>query len=544
MPNGNQEAPQKEERFDVAFKGPISSLPGIVGFFGGEEDEEEGGGVKPQLTGPQEESQFSQEDIDEYVRQNGPPPPGVELPKPTVATPTGQEGAPGAPAPGAPEPEAPAPGQEGRLPTRLEAYEEARQPLPSITTREEFREKKGIEAPPWWKKMLRDFALGGPGKSMEEFETKAEEAYQKFIEPEARERAEQVRQAGVTERFAGPRQRDVGKMIGMKEGEFLVPESQMGSYAGVIGAYNKAQNAEPVNFSTIIPGAPDIDIPPEMAKAMVPLITQMMRAGKVTSWAQFAKDHPKEYKEIKDYESSLKESEAEKKASKEKQGAPDLFAEKRSLVDDPAQLGEYLGRIGEEAPAAGFDISLDEEGEVPADIGPFADNYLWQRNKINPKYKEWSDNFLKNEGLAFRRPPTSREVQAHAAENEMTKDEARVAMGPGEIKRYKGTYRAINGAMRRDKIPQGTVDKFLGYHFPDEHEKDLVKRGESQEYIDSVTKITQRDVTPGGGVIQGFGAKADRAAVQAYADAKGITYDEALEDFRQDPNTRLVGLGE
>jgi len=374
----------------------------------------------------------------------------------------------------------------------------------------------------------------------------------------------------------------------MKPGEFMVPENSAGSFAGIIGKYVEAENAEPINFSDLVKGAPDVDLPPEFAIKMIPLITQMMKEGKVTSWPQFTHEYPEEAREWERFKSAEKIKVEEAKAGITKQEVPDDISEKQALIRDPRQMNEYLNMLGEDVILKvggdylqGQAITAVDSENKDVDVGPAADNYLWQIRKQNPAYKDWADNYLKEEGLAFRKPPgrnavgkyieglmrsegritgkqkpSTKTINRFASEymvaNEMTEEEfkgqAKKAIGRGEFKRYRGGYRSINNQMRRDKIPVAEIDKFLGYHFREEHSKDMDRRGKDTNYIESMTKKILKDVTPGteeeggGAVVQGFGTKVDRATLEAYADAKGITFEEALEEARQNPDIRLVGI--
>ena len=246
-------------------------------------------------------------------------------------------------------------------------------------------------------------------------------------------------------------------------------------------------------------------------------------------------------------------------------------------------MNEYLLMMGEDvkmqignAYMEGQTITaLGPDGTTVVDVGPFADNYLWHTRKRDPAYKDWAKTYLQEEGLAFRKPPSrdaahgyieglmrsegvitgkqkpstktiNKYANEYMAANDMTeeefKDQSKKEIGRGELKRYKGGYRSINNQMRRDKIPALEIDKFLGYHFPEEHSKNMLRRGKGEDYVGAMTERVLKDVTPGGGVVQGFGAKVDRSTLEDYAEAKGITFEEALEEARQNPDIRLVGI--
>lgn len=586
-----QSQPQeKEEQFNVSFKGPISSLAQIAGAVG----LDQGGESQPTETmSPDEflgrggggsaehEELFANahpDDVAAIEQRMGQRPRGVQIPESAYKMPPGRPPQPAGQA-GIPK----FTGGSGGLPSQREAFEYSMQAPPPIQTKQEF--EAGQESPSWWRIMMADFAGGAPGAGREELNARMDKAYQESIQKQMQDRSEFERKQGIVEKFA-TNLRDVGKMIGMEAGEFMVPESQMGSYAGMMGKYRDANNQKTVNFSTmknaqgelLMPGAPDVDFPPAIAKSMIPLITNMMKEGKVTSWPQFVKEYPEEAKEWERFKSGLKKDEA----AVVKQKFPDDLSEKRALIRDPRQMNEYLTRIGEDvtmqignAYMEGQTITaVDSDGEV-VDIGPIADNYLWQIRKRDPAYRDWAKEYLREEGLAFRTPPsrdatrsyieglmrsegvitekqkpTTRSINKYANEymaaNEITEEEfkaqSKKAIGRGEFKRYKGGYRSINNQMRRDRIPVLEIDKFLGYHFPEEHSKNMLRRGKGEDYVGAMTEKILKDVTPGGGVIQGFGTKVDRSDLEDYAEAKGITFEEALEEARQNPDIRLVGI--
>jgi len=223
MPDTQRQEPkEKEEQITISGKFPVSFAQQLEGFFGGSSEEAI---PSPDFSPPGQNGNMfegvSQEDFEAASSAIGPPPPGVQTPRFKQAAVQNQPppGQPGGIIPSATQ-EEPAEEVPTRLPTRIEAYAEAKKPLPPVTTREEFG--KTAKVPSWWRRMLYDFSVGVPGASQGEVDRRIEKAYQEHIEPQTRARAEKQRQAEVEEKFAVGEQFNVASLMGFPEGETLM----------------------------------------------------------------------------------------------------------------------------------------------------------------------------------------------------------------------------------------------------------------------------------------------------------------------------------
>lgn len=583
---------EKEERIDLKIGVPVSVGVGLAGnLFGDAEEAIPTPGFSPQPQGgsaPGQGGGFQfgggeEEDMYASMMEGmGEPPPGVDPEQlKQMVSQAASEGQQMRAQAETQRAEAPAPGQGDWEPSRREAYEAQMADQPPLTSKAEFREGRGKESPSWWKKLVYGLTAGVAGETDYSFEHKLNRAYQEHIAPQMRAREEQARKAGVMEEFAGGKMADIGELIGMEPGELMVPESQMGSFSGLIKDFNAQKATGSINLSQWLEGAPNVDLPPDIATKMIPLLTAVMKDEEVTSWPEFVKRFPEEAQEWESFKSGLKQAENAAKSTADKQKAVDLQAKMSNLTNNPEQLGSYLSRLGEDIPSSGnLDADMDaifgaETGGDPeaqlaaakaSTVSEFGGNYVWQVASLAPEHKEWATNYLKREGLAFR-------------------------VGGGPVKKYKGTYRSIREGIRRDQVkvnaPKVVVseedvdsyseaakiskvearntlkptakeqreakkdfndaqklkyDEFMWYHFPDEHLATLRARKESKEYIAKVTKRTQRDELIGGGVIEKAGAtQATDVDIAEYADRLGITEEEARAAFEDDPDIRIIG---
>lgn len=584
---------EKEERIDVKLGVPVSVGVGLAGNLFGDAEEAvptpdfspqpEGGNAPGQGGGFQFGGGEEEDMMASMMERMGPPPPGVDMEELKQMVSQGAaEGRQMREQAQAQQEGGPAPGQEGGWrPSRQEAYEEQMQDRAPLTSKAEFRESSGKESPSWWKKLVYGLTAGVAGETDYSFEHKLERAYQEHVAPQMRARAEQERKAGVMEEFAGAAKVDMGAMVGMGKGVLMVPESQMGSFSGLIKDFNAQKATGSINLSQWLEGAPNVDLPPDIATKMIPLLTAVMKDKEVTSWPEFVKRFPAEAREWEAFKSGLKMDENAAKAAKEKQKAVDLQAKMSNLTNNPEQLGGYLQRLGEDVPSGdaleadlaallGPETGGDPDAQIAAakasNVSEFGGNYVWQVASLNPENQEWAKSYLKREGLAFR-------------------------AGTGPVKKYKGTYRSVREGIRKDQtkieapkivVSQEKVDSyaeeariskvearntlrptakeqreakkdfkdaqkkkyddFMWYHFPDEHLATLVARKESKEYIDKVTQRTQRDELVGGGVIEKAGAtQATDADIADYAERTGLTPEEARKAFENDPDIRITG---
>lgn len=582
---------EKEERIDIKLGVPVSVGIGLSENLFGDAEEAiptpdfspkpqggsapgQGGGF--QFGGGEEEDMYAS-----MMEGMGEPPPGVDPEElkqmVSQASAEGQQMREQAEAERA---EAPAPGQGDWEPSRRAAFEAGMADRQPITSKAEFKE--GKKSPEWWKKLMYTFSAGIVGENEYGFERKMDKAYQEHIAPQLEARAEQDRKASLLKEFAGGPMTDIGAMIGMEPGELMVPESQIGSMSGLLKDFNAQKATGSINLSEWLEGAPNVDLPPDIATKMIPLLTAVMKDKEVTSWPEFVKRFPAEAREWESFKSGLKKDENADRASAEKQTSVNLLQQMNLLTNNSEQLGSYLSMVGEQVPSGGdFTAELDamfgaETGGDPeaqlaaakaSTISDFGGNYVWQVASLNPQHKDWAKSYLKREGLSFR-------------------------VGGGPVKKYKGTYRSVREGIRRDQIkvevPKAPVstqeevdlfadaqemskvdarralrptakeqretkkdfrdaqklkyDEFMWYHFPDEHLETLMARNETKEYVDRVTKRTQRDELIGGGVIQKAGAtQATKADISEYAVRLGITEEEARKAFEDDPDIRITG---
>lgn len=320
---------EREERFDVSFKGPISALPGIAGTFGlggGAEPETFFGGkeaVDKRMEGGEEtveQDMFTEEDIAEFARRN-PPPSGMKMPTATMkSAPPGQKPMdiepgpqPGQPATQPPPQEvAPAPveatepdpteePEEKKLITEAEAYHEARKPLPKIDTKEDWM--KTQEKMPWWKKLLSDikyYDSEDRNAGQKHREAEIEKKYQSHIQSQLMEREESVRLLEVDTQYA---QAEGDEWITYTFGgvDYPIQKKNAGQFSPQI---LRAMEDDIDKNNTVNPhfhlggDAPDVDLPGEMGRLYIDTYLKRMEQGLGLTDNDLARLNPKLYDDI------------------------------------------------------------------------------------------------------------------------------------------------------------------------------------------------------------------------------------------------------
>ena len=363
---------EREERFDVSFKGPISALPGIAGSFGlGGDSEPEtffGGkeAVDKRMDGGGEESEqdlFTEEDIAEFARRN-PPPSGMKMPTATMKSPPPGQGpmnigpqeepAPQAATQPVPQEEEPVqvtePGpteepEEKKLITEAEAYHEARKPLPKIDTRKEW--EKTQEKMPWWKKLLSDikyYDSEDRNAGQKHREAEIEKKYQKHIQPKLMEREEAIRLLEVDTQYA---QAEGDEWITYTFGgvDYPIQKKNAGQFSPQI---LRAMEDDIDKNNTVNPhfhlggDAPDVDLPGEMGRLYIETYLKRKEQGLGLTDNDLARINPKLYDQIqtrKEQHELAKikaEGDAQMRARVPLQGTPD--AVRRSWMRDSKAL--------------------------------------------------------------------------------------------------------------------------------------------------------------------------------------------------------------
>lgn len=411
---------EREERFDVSFKGPISALSGIAGglglgvgaepesFFGGKEAVDQrmaDGGPQEQ----EEESMFSEEDIAEFARRN-PPPPGMKMPTATMkSTPAGQgpmnikpmgiepmsavrqqvrepvtEPAPAAEPVTEAEPEK----EEAKLITEAEAYVEARKPLPKIDTKEEW--EKTQEKMPWWKKMLSDLKYFDPddrAAGQKHREAEIEKKYQKHIQPQLMEREEAQRLLEVDTQYA---QAEGDEWITFKFGgvDYPVQKKNAGQWSPqvLLAMQDQLDKTNTVNPHFFLGGdAPDVDLPGEEGRLYIDTYLKRVGQGLGLTDNDLARLQPDLHESIRAQKQKdaleliTAESKARREASRPFQGRPDEA--RRSWMRDSKAMWT-------EDPLT---------GEMFWDISPEGQDYISEVHKsdtppTNEEMKGYIDN--------------------------------------------------------------------------------------------------------------------------------------------------------
>lgn len=521
---------EREERFDVSFKGPISALPGIAGnlglgggaepesFFGGKEavDQAMAGG------GPQEAEpdMFTEEDIAEFAKRN-PPPAGMKMPTATMkSTPAGQGPmniAPGgvepmgaSPAKSATQPAKPVetapatdpapaptePEEEAKLITDAEAYREARKPLPKIDTKEEW--EKTQEKMPWWKKLLSDIKYYDPddrNAGEKHREAEIEKRYQKHIQPQLMEREEAQRLL------------EVDKEYSLAEGDewitytfggvdYPIQKKNAGQFSPQI-LRNMEEDIDKKN--TVNPyfhlggSAPDVDLPGEEGRLYIATYLKRVEQGLGLSDNDLARLQPKLHEKIRN------QKQADALELIKAKGTEDRKSRVPVQTNMSAQRMEW-NRTGKAA------FVMDENtGAMTWELSPETQDYISSIHKsniapTNEEIRSYVDNLIILE-LSEMDPDKT------GVENDLflwAKEERKKGFY-FRGKRYPGNYEAAKKAVTTDINSDGTLDAgqkrkmriqsrfWLKKHYKDKYEPQIMPNLPKGQYDESGKWIPAAD---------------------------------------------------
>lgn len=511
---------QKEERFDVSFKGPISALPGIAGSLGlggGAEPETFFGGaeaVEQRKEGgePEEESMFTEEDIADFARRN-PPPAGMKMPTATMKSPppghgpmdVGRQEDP-VPEPAqaatqpAPQEEAPAPVEatepEAKIITDAEAYQAARKPLPKIETKEEW--VKTQEKMPWWKKLLSDikyYDSEDRNAGQKHREAEIDKKYQQHIQPQLMEREEAMRLLEVDKEYSIA---EGDQWIELEFGgkKYPVQKKNVGQFSPQIlrdmeEALNENNSINPHFF--LGGDAPDVDLPGDEGRLYVETYLKRAEQGLGLSDNDLARLNPKLYDKI---QTRKEQHELAKIAA---QGE----AQRTARVPVQTSMDSQRMRWNREGKAA---FVFDEDaGEMTWELSPETQDYISSIHKsniapTNEEIRSYVDNLIILE-LSEMDPDKT------GIENDLflwAKEERKKGFY-FRGKRYPGNYEAAKKAITTDINSDGTLDQgqkrkmriqasfWLKKHYKDKYKPQIMPNMPSGKYDESGKWIPAED---------------------------------------------------
>jgi hypothetical protein len=530
-----QQAPkqQKEERFDVSFKGPISALPQIAGtmglgggaepesFFGGEEavnQAEAGGGTEP------EQDMFTEEDIAEFAKRN-PPPAGMKMPTATMqSAPPGQGPMDIAPAgiepmgaspaqaatQAAPQEEAPAPApapapveptetaepEKAKSITDAEAYQAAIKPLPKIETKEEWM--KTQEKMPWWKKLLSDLKYYDPDDrhaGQKHREAEIDKKYQQHIQPQLMEREEAKRLLEVNKEYSIA-EGDEWIELDFFGKKYPVQKKNAGQWSPQVllemkDSLDKTNTINP--YFHLGGDAPDVNLPGEEGRLYIDTYLKRIEQGLGLSDNDLARLQPKLHESIR------KQKQTDALELIRAKGTEDRKSRVPVQTNMSAQRMEW-NRTGKAA------FVLDEDsGLMTWELSPETQDYINSIHKsleapTNKEIRSYVDNLIILE-LSEMDPDKT------GIENDLflwAKEERKKGFY-FRGKRYPGNYEAAKKAVTTDINSDGTLDAgqkrkmriqsrfWLKKHYKDKYEPQIMPNLPRGKYDESGKWIPAED---------------------------------------------------